>query len=431
MVGSNPSWWHEYGDMDVQRTGVRKRQYRRQVLAGVAVLGGVLLVWLAFTLVGRPPGVDADLIFSGEVKRGEFIHEVTAAGGLVAPEIRTVANRSDGVVERVLVLPGQVVGADDVLVELSSTTLGDDLQKARSDFEAAQADARLQSAKAEDDYLNQQVTVAGYEADYTEAQFESDAKEKLAATHAVSELEVRSAAAKAEQQKRRYEAARTQLERNPQMRAAQDAATAAKLDQQRRNVAHLEQQIADLKVRAGFAGVVQTVDVEAGKRVAAGTQIARVVNPDNLIARVKVSERDAALVQVGQAARLEMGRETLTGKVTRVEPTVQDRLVTVDIALDGRDHPGLRPDLSVTARIEIARVPDTLVLDRPAALRDDQKDVRLFRLEGGGSRARRVEVRIGRISARQVEIAGGLKAGDRVILADMTEWADEPQVRIH
>jgi HlyD family secretion protein len=417
--------------MDVQRTGVRKRQYRRQVLAGAAVLGGVLLVWLAFTLVGRPPGVDAQLIFSGEVKRGEFIHEVTAAGSLVAPEIRTVANRSDGEVERVLVLPGQVVGANDVLVELSSTTLGDDLQKARSDFEAAQADARLQSAKAEDDYLNQQVTVAGYEADYTEAQFESDAKEKLAATHAVSELEVRSAAAKAEQQKRRYEAARTQLERNPQMRAAQDAATAAKLDQQRRNVAHLEQQIADLKVRAGFAGVVQTVDVEAGKRVAAGTQIARVVNPDNLIARVKVSERDAALVQVGQAARLEMGRETLTGKVTRVEPTVQDRLVTVDIALDGKDHTGLRPDLSVTARIEIARVPDTLVLDRPAALRDDQKDVRLFRIEGGGSRARRVEVRIGRISARQVEIAGGLKAGDRVILADMTEWADEPQIRIH
>jgi len=416
--------------MDVQRSGVRKRQYRRQLLAGSAVVGLGLLVWLAFSMAGRPGAVDKELVWSGEVRRGEFAHEITAAGSLVAPEIRTVTNRSDGVVERVLVLPGHVVGPEDVLVELSSPTLGDDLQKARSALDAAEADDRLQRAQAENENLNQQVTLAGIEADYTTAQFEADAKQKLATTRAVSEIDLRSAVQKAQQQKRRLDAARAQFERYPQTRAAQDAAAAAKLDQQRREVARLTRQIADLKVRAGFAGVVQTVDVEVGKRLTVGTQIARVVNPKNLIARVKVSERDAALVQVGQEARLEMGRSTLTGKVTRVEPTVQDRLVTLDIALSGDDRTGLRPDLSVTARIEIARVPDTLVLDRPAALRDDQTQARLFRLDDGGKSATRVEVQIGRISARQVEIVRGLKAGDRVILADTTEWADESQIRI-
>jgi len=416
--------------MDVQRGGVRQRKNRRHVLAGAAVAGVALLGWAAFSLAGRPPAVDADVVWSGEVRRAEFIHEVTAAGTLIAPEIRTVTNRSDGVVEHVPVLPGQAVAPDDVLAELSSPTLGDDLQKARSELEAAEADARLEKAKAEDDYLNLQVTEAGYQADYTTAQYDSDAKQKLESTHAVSELDVRSAALKAEQEKRRYEAAKAQLERYPQTRAAQEAATAAKLAQHQRDVARLQQQIADLKVRAGFAGVVQTVDVDVGKRITAGTQVARVVNPANLIARVKVSERDAALVQLGQAANLDLGRETLTGKVTRVEPTVQDRLVTVDIALDGAVHKGLRPDLSVTARIEIARAADTLVLDRPAALRDDATSVKLFRLVGGGKRAQRVDVQVGRISARQIEIARGLNAGDRVILADMTEWADDPEIRI-
>jgi RND family efflux transporter MFP subunit len=257
-----------------------------------------------------------------------------------------------------------------------------------------------------------------------------DAQQKLAGMNVVSELEARKTVMQAEQQKRRLDAAQSQLDRYPETRKAQEAAAAAKLSQQRREVVRLEQQIADLEVRAGVAGVVQTVDVEAGKRVAAGTQIARVVNPDNLIARVKVSERDAALVQMGQAARLEMGRQTLTGKVTRVEPTVQDRLVTMDIALDGTDREGLRPDLSVTARIEIVRVPDTLVLDRPAALRDDQDAMKLFRVDSGGKRAQSVEVQIGRKSARAVEIVRGFEAGDRVILADMTEWADEPEIRI-
>lgn len=416
--------------MDVQRSVVRKRPYQRQLLIGAGVLGLGLLFWLAFSMAGRPGAVDRELVWSGEVRRGEFVHEITAAGTLVAPDIRTVTNRSDGVVERVLVLPGHVVGPDDVLVELSSPTLGDELQKARSALAAAVADDRLQRDKAENDYLNQQVTLAGIESDYTTAQFEAEAKQKLAASQAVSELDLRSAVQKAQQQKRRLDAAKAQFDRYPQTRAAQDAAAAAKLDQQRREEAQLASQIADLKVRAGFAGVVQTVDVEAGKRVTAGTQVARVVNPQNLVARVKVSERDAALVQVGQEAKLEMGRRTLSGRVTRVEPTVQERLVTVDVALGGDERNGLRPDLSVTARIGIARVEDTLVLDRPAALRDDQTEARLFRLDRDGDSARRVDVQIGRVSARQVEIVRGLKAGDRVILADTSEWVDEPEIRI-
>ena len=399
------------------------------MLAGAAASAILVLVGVAFRVAGRPAGVEADLAWSGEVKRGEFVYEVTAAGSLIAPEIRTVTNRSVGVVERVPVLPGHVVAADDVLVELSSPTLGDELQKARSALDGAEADYRLQRVNAENEYLNQQVTLAGIESEFTTAQFEADAKKKLAASRIVSELDMRSAVLKAEQQKRRLDAARAQVERQPKTRAAQEAAATARLRQQRRDVSRLQKQIDDLKVRAGFAGVVQTVDVEVGKRIDVGTQIARVVNPQNLIARVKVSERDAALVQVGQETRLEMGRRTITGKVTRVEPTVQDRLVTVDVALNGDDRTGLRPDLSVTARIEIARVADTLVLDRPAALPDDQTHVRLFRMEGGGH-ARRTEVEIGRMSARQVEIVRGLKAGDKVILADMTEWADEPEIRI-
>src|SRR5690606_20800341 len=131
-----------------------------------------------------------------------------------------------------------------------------------------------------------------------------------------------------------------------------------------------------------------------------------------------------------QPVRLEMGRQTLQGHVTRVEPTVKDRLVTVDVALDGHDHKGLRPDLTVTARIEIARSAETLVLERPAGMRDDQTSVALFKLDEDGDYATRVNVEIARVSPRDVEIASGLRSGDRVIVADMQEWAEEPEIRI-
>lgn len=79
--------------------------------------------------------MDAELVWTGEVKQGEFIREVTGAGSLVALELRTISNRGEGVIERILVPPGRVVVPDEVLVELSSSTLPDDLLKARSSFE--------------------------------------------------------------------------------------------------------------------------------------------------------------------------------------------------------------------------------------------------------------------------------------------------------
>lgn len=417
--------------MDIQRSGGSQRRHRRTALIAAAGVAGLLLAVVAFSLVRRPPGVDGALIWSSQVKPGEFIHEVTAAGSLYAPELRSVTNRSDGIVESVPVLPGHVVGPDDVLVEMSSITLVDELQKAQSALDAAEAEEQLRRAKAEEELLNLEVTVAGVEADLKDAQFQNEAQQRLVEVRATSELEVRRAATKVEQEGRRYAAAKAQLDHYPTTRAAQDAAASAKLTQQRRDVARLREQVADLKVRAGFSGVVQNVEAQAGKRLAAGSEVARIVNADNLIARVGVSERDAALVQVGQAARLEMGRRTLTGKVTRVEPAVnQQRLVTVDIALEGAGHEGLRPDLSVTARIEIARVPETLVLERPAALRDDARSVRLFRLDAGGDRAQRIDVEVGRLSPKQVEITAGLAAGDQVIIADMTDWMDESLIRI-
>lgn len=416
--------------MDIQRPDARKRRNSRVItLAGTALVL-ILLGGVATGLVQRPPAVDQSMVWSGVVSRGEFVHEVTAAGTLHAPEIRSVTNRSDGVVEQVFVLAGHQVKPDDILVELSSPNLIEDLEKARSSLATAEIEEALRQAEAEDSYLQLLVNLAGAEAEYTTAELEASVQQRLVDARATSTLEATRITLRAEQQKRRYEAAQAQVARYPETTAARNASAEAKLEQLRRDIARFEELVDELQVRAGFHGVVQEIKAEAGQRLGSGSEVARIVNPDVLIARVRVSERDAGLIELGQPVRLEMGRRTVKGEVTRVEPTVRDRLVTVDVALTGKDVSGLRPDLTVTARIEIARAPETLVLDRPAGLRDDQQSAQLFVLSDGGSRARRVNVEIGRVSPRQVEITRGLEAGDRVILADMTDWLEEAEVRI-
>jgi RND family efflux transporter MFP subunit len=417
--------------MDIQRPATNKKRNRR--IAAVVAIGTsfAFLTVVAWSVAQRPPGVDGDLVFSGDVRRGEFVYEVTAAGSLYAPEIRSVTNQSEGVVERIYVLAGHTVQPDDVLLELSSPNLQQELADAVAEIEGAEADEIVRLAESEDSYLNLESALADATAAYETAKLEADAYENLAKEQAASVLDVERKVNTADQLQRRMEIAQAQFDRYPEMRAARDAAAQSKLDQQRRKVQRLEERVEELEVRAGTSGVVQEIAVEEGERLSAGNEVARVVNPEFLIARVRVSERDAALVEPGQAVRLEMGRESVAGKVTRVDPAVSERLVTVDVDLVGKPTRQLRPDLTVTARIEIERVSETLVVDRPPQLRDDQDSVELFRfVDEDGHRAEKVHVEVGRRSAREVEILSGLTAGDRVILADMTDWLEEPVLRI-
>lgn len=413
--------------MDVKRPDAQKRRHRRVAAGAAAALACALLVALGLSLAGRPPAVDGESLWSARVMRGELVHEISAAGSLVAPELRAVTNRSEGVVERIHVLPGHAVGPDDVLIEMSGPQLEDELGDARWDLQAARAEERLRRVELENNYLDVVAQVANAEAEYTAAQLDLEAKQELG--EASSALETERARLATEQWRKRLDAEQARLDRFDEYRSAQEAAAEARLAQLEQQVARLGERVEDLNVKAGIDGVVQEVNVEEGERLTAGQAVARIVNPKHLIARVGVSERDADRVRLDLPVRLEIGRQTVKGRVTRIDPTVRDRLVTVDVALASGAPASLRPDLSVTARIELGRVDDTLVLDRPVNLRDENETLELFRLDGD-ERAERVTVEFGRASARQVEILSGLEAGDRVILADMSDWQSEPVVRI-
>ncbi len=414
--------------MDIRRPDTGRRRYRRIAVGGVGVAAGAALLAVAFSLAGRPPAVASDGLWSASVVLGEFVHEITGSGTLIATDLRAVTNRSEGVVEAIRALPGQQVSPDDVLITMSSPQLEEDLADARSDLEAAQAEEIQLLVDLENRYLDMVAAVSNAEVEYTSARLELQAQEQLGLHQTVPEIEVRRAGLRVEQLQRRLEAEQARLGSYDQTRSAQETASSARLSRAARRVSTLERRVEDLDVRAGMHGVVQEINAEAGERLGAGQAVARIVNPENLIARVRVSERDAARVHPGMSVRLELGTQVLAGEVTRVDPTVRDRLVTVDIELTGESPATLRPDLSVTARIELERVDNALILERPVNVREhDELD--LFRLNGRGG-AERVAVRTGRASARYIEILDGLAVGDRIILADMSDWLQEAQIRI-
>lgn len=417
--------------MDIQRKGANRYKLRRTVYAGVGAIALVLLLLVGKGLASRPPALDTDVIWTGTVTRGEFVREVTAAGALVSRELRTVTNTNDGVVERILALPGQTVQPESVLIEMSSPTLEEELASARWNLDQAEAEAALRAVELENQQLDLFVQVAVAEAEHTAERLELEAMEALDERQVFSELDVERARLRVQQLHRRLEAEQARLERFPERRLAEEAASNARISRQRAEVGRLESRVDALNVTAKVHGVVQEINVQEGERLTAGHAAARVVNTNNLIARVRVSERDATHVMAGMPVRLEVGRRIEQGKVIRIDPTVRERAVHVDVSIEDTSVEGLRPDLSVTARIELERVADALIVDRPAGLRSGSETFSMFRIVGDGDRAERTNVEIGRVSNRQVEVLNGLSEGDQVILADLSQWREEAVLRIH
>src|SRR3989454_12416784 len=127
--------------VDVPRQ-INKRS--RTVTRTLYGIGGVTV--LAAITVGlshlKPaaPSVSRATVWVDTVKRGPMLRQVRGSGTLVPEEIRWIPATTEGRVERILALPGTVVKADTVLLELSNPELVVAAQDAASELKAAQAE---------------------------------------------------------------------------------------------------------------------------------------------------------------------------------------------------------------------------------------------------------------------------------------------------
>jgi hypothetical protein len=140
-------------------------------------------------------------------------------------------------------------------------------------------------------------------------------------------------------------------------------------------------------------------------------------------AEVKIAESQAKEIMPGQAASMGYrGRKDVTaGRVERVRPEVANGTITVDVRVEGALPSGVQPSEQVDGLIEIERLGSVLCVGRPVS-GQAESEVTLFRIEPDGHSAVKTKVQFGRSSVNVIEIRGGLRPGDRVILSDMSAY---------
>ncbi|OLD82108.1 MAG: RND transporter [Acidobacteria bacterium 13_1_20CM_58_21] len=416
--------------MDIQRpSNARAKKIKRIVYGTVALVlvGGV--TYGLSKLRPAAPSVDRATIWPDEVKRGPMVREVRGLGTLVPEDIRWIPAQTDSRVERWVLRPGAIVKPDSIIMELSDPTLQREALDAEFQLKGAEAEYANLKVQVDSDLMNQKANEAAVRSDFEQAHLQHEVDEKLF-KEGIGSDHVRNLSRVKEEQL----AIRLKLETERTAVAADSAkarlaAQQAKIDEQKALYQLKRSQVDALHVRAGIHGVLQLVPVDVGQHVTPGTNLARVADPKKLKAEIKIAETQAKDVTPGQIAAIDTRNGVVNGHVSRIDPSVVNGTVTVDVTIDDPLPLGARPDLSVDGTVTLENLKDVLFVGRPVHGQPDST-IGIFKIIDDGSEAVRVNVKLGRSSVNTIEIVQGLKVGDKVILSDMSAWDNFDRIRL-
>ena len=418
--------------MDIARPEIKRQKRRRQIIWSIVALLVLVGVTVGISrLKPAAPTVDRSTVWTDTVKRGSMLRQVRGLGSLIPSheDVRQIPAETEATVIRIDQLPGSQVEANTVLVEMVNPQLEQEALDASLQVKAAQAEYQSLKVKLDSDLMTQKAGAATVNADFNEAQRQAQTDKSLYDLGVISGLAAKASAGKAQEMTTGDNIEPQLLKINEKAIVSELAVQQAKVEELRALAELKQTQLQRLKVQAGVDGVLVELPLQVGQHVLPGTELAKIVQPNHLMAELKIPETQARDVQIGEPASIDTHNGVIAGEVSRVDPAVQNGTVTVDVKLTGELPKGARPDLSVDGTIDLERLEHVLYVGRPA-FGQESSTISMFKLDPTGNGAVRVQVKTGRASVNQIQIDAGLKEGDTVILSDMSRWDNTDRVRL-
>jgi len=400
-----------------------------QASAGVVTL--ILITWGLSSLKPAAPTVDRATVWTDTVQRGTMVRAVRGNGTLVPEEWRWITAVTAGRVEQRLLQPGAQIDSSTVILTLSNPDVEVQLLQSQQQLSQAQTQLITLRATLQTQRLTQEGIVAQTRTQYLDAKRVYEQNQRLYDRNPdlVAQAELERSRELAQELETRLQLAEDELEVSESTYEDQITAQQEEIQRLQAIVQFNQDRLNSLQVRAGVSGVLAEVPVQEGVYVQAGGTLARVVQTDRLKAEVRIPQTQAQDIAVGQRALVDTRNDTIEGRVSRIDPAVQNAAVLIDIALPENLPPSARTDLSIDGTVEIERLEDVIFVGRPAFGQAEAR-VGLFKLVEDGNYAERVSVLLGASSVNEIEIVEGLQPGDIVILSPMDQWDGYDRVRL-
>ena len=392
---------------------------------GVAAVGAVGV--LAWTWKDTSQSVSASRLRIATVTRGTLVRDAAVNGRVVAAVSPTLFAPAGGTVT-LKASAGDTVKRGDVVAEIESPDLTDQLKREQATFE--QIEAELGRARI---VARKQKLLAQRDADTAEIEriaaqrvYERIEKAGVAGVVAKNDFMKAEDALRSAQVRSKHAALAAQLESEDvvlELRTKESQLTRQRLalDQARRRVD-------ELKVRAPVDGFIGSLAVANRSVVPANAPLLTLVDLSVLEVEVEIPETFAADLGIGMTAEIATPEGKAMGKLSALAPEVVRNQVLARVRFTGTQPANLRQSQRVSARLLIEEKPNVLMLPRGPFV---ETGGGRFAYVVDGNVAERRPIRMGATSVSAVEILDGVREGDKVVVAGADALDNAERVSIN
>lgn len=181
------------------------------------------------------------------------------------------------------------------------------------------------------------------------------------------------------------------------------------------------------KVRPQNNGVLAWVNDNIGANIRQGDQLAKIADLSSFKVEAKISDMHAEKLMIGNPIRIRIGSKDLLGKITGIQPAIENGVITFTVELDNKTSKLLRSNLRVDVFV-ITSFKENVVRVKNGPFINGSGTQDIFVIRDGV--AIKTTVIIGSTNFDWAEVREGLKPGETVIISDMEANIHKDRIKI-
>ncbi|WNC70777.1 HlyD family efflux transporter periplasmic adaptor subunit [Thalassotalea psychrophila] len=352
-----------------------------------------------------------------------------AYGEFASARERLLTAPALGKVAEILVRPGTKVTPGTIILHLTNPKLEQEVSQAQGQL--AQQQAQLEAFKYEQqsERLNYQGRIADIEAEIEKAQLELSVNENLMNLGVSSKIELQRAKLAVKQETKRLKFEKQKYQQFIEMQGYQLTQRDITIVQQASQVALLEKQLADMQVKAGITGSLQTLEVELGQSVQLGESLAKVGSDKELIARLRLPQHQADQIDINAPVIIDTQKGKIAAHITRIESVVSNGSVLAEAVIDGELTSNARPSLAISAQVFVMHNDKATFINQAPGLRPRSKQALFVRTSSNLLEQR--SVTFGELSQNKLVVTEGLTEGEEIVSSDTSKYNQFSQLSLN
>lgn len=413
-------------DREISQKEINQRKGKTGLYIGLAVIGIALAAWILRGSLSTDIKRSDIRIAVAEI--GAIENTLTAVGELQPEFEQVITSPIAAVIQQVYLNEGSIVKAGEKILELDKelTRLNFEKQKDQLDLKRNSVvklqldlDKSFYDLKINDSIKALRINALQADVENAKRLFKAGGGTRETIEQTENNLKI----AQLEKRQLENDIRTRQAIMQTSIRETQISASI-----QEKELRTFERKLQQSNILTTRAGVLTFVNKNLGQNVNEGEVLAKLADLSSFKLIGSISDNYAAQIHIGMPVLVKLNDSIMRGSLAQIYPSVQNNVMTFEVALDSKSNAAFRPKMKTEVFIVTDSRRNILrVANGPAFKGGSVQEVFILRKDG---KAERRTVKIGLTSFDFVEITEGVQKGETVIISDLTKYKNVNEIEI-